>query len=47
MFSFGLIHALPTRGTIVSPIHNMGRDTLCITRGGVLHHEGEKEGYSV
>jgi hypothetical protein len=25
----------------------MGRDALCITRGRVLHHEGEKEGYSV
>jgi hypothetical protein len=47
MFSFGLIHALPTRGRIVSPIHNMGWDALCITRGRVLHHEGENEGYSV
>jgi hypothetical protein len=25
----------------------MGRDAICITRGRVLHHEGEKEGYSV
>jgi hypothetical protein len=42
-----LIHALPTRERIVSPIHNMGRDAFCLIRGRVLHHEGEKEGYSV
>jgi hypothetical protein len=45
--SIALIRALPTRGRIVSPIHNMGRDALCITRVRVLHHEGEKEGYSI
>jgi hypothetical protein len=28
-----LIHALPTRGRIVSPIHNMGRDALRLIRG--------------
>jgi hypothetical protein len=42
-----LIHALLTRGRIVPPILNMGKDALCITRGRVLHHEEEKEGYSV
>jgi hypothetical protein len=42
-----LIHALPTRGRILSPINNMGRDALCSTMGRVLHHEGEKDGYSV
>jgi hypothetical protein len=47
MFLFGLIHALPTRGRIVSPIHNMGWDAFCITRGRVLYHGVEKVGYSV
>jgi hypothetical protein len=42
-----LIHALPTRGRIVSPIHKMERDALCLTIGRVSHHEEEKEGYSV
>jgi hypothetical protein len=41
-----LIHALPTRGRIVSPIHNMERDAFC-NKGESLYHGGEKDGYSV
>jgi hypothetical protein len=46
MFSFWLDSCITNKRGIVSPIHNMGRHALCITRGRVLHHEGEKEGYS-
>jgi hypothetical protein len=46
-----LIHALPTRGCVVSPIYDMGRsvhvwgrNALC---GKFLHQGGEKDGYLV
>jgi hypothetical protein len=41
-----LIHALPTRGELC--LQFMGRDAPFLIRGGgVLHHGGEKDGYSV